>query len=243
MPLSIDKYKRIYRRNPIPEIANYETELEFSREQFKNVKFAFLEQENKEKFIRSLTDNERVLEQSDIDEMAAEAAARKQLLQKEKRNVEQVSAEVQQLARKVVEVDAALAAKRQRRQELQEALDAARSKRQRLQQEQSHDIAPEDVTMVSMSLPDLQQRLHSSKEEVASSAEMLQQVRLELVPQLRQELKQRKIETGALQGELLKATTQAEQAVAERERLQGRHNDKEKLSLWLKSSLAALENE
>ncbi|KAG5359371.1 Protein ORF73 [Yarrowia sp. C11] len=242
MPLSIDKYKRIYRKNPVPEVADYEAELKLSREEFKNVKFAFLEQENKEKFIRSLTTNDRVLEQSDIDAVAAEAADGKEQLRAEKRKVQEISKEVEELAQEVVAKDEALEGQKQRKEELTASLEDVQKQVSTLQEEQqSHNMSPELAEMMGQSLQDLEMQLEQSKAELEASKEMITQVEEDLVPQLKLDLADKKAETGALQGDLLHATAEADRAVAEREKLKGKYNDKERLILWLKSSLEALE--
>ncbi|KAG5355907.1 hypothetical protein CJU89_5621 [Yarrowia sp. B02] len=242
MTLSIDKYKRIYRKHPVPEVADYASELAYSREQFKNVKFAFLEQENKEKFIRSLTSNDdRVLEQSDIDAMAAEAAEGKEKLRVEKRKVEEISKEVEELAQEVVAKDSALEEQREVKQKLESSLEDVQAQVAQLQAEQNHNIEPHLAEMMGQSLQDLEKQLEQSRAELQTSEEMLTEVEKELLPQLKQDLNDKKAETGALQGDLLHATAEADRAVAEREKLKGKYNDKERLILWLKSSVEALE--
>lgn len=242
MSLSIDKYKRVYRKNPVPEVADYSAELQQLREQFKNVKFAFLEQENKEKFIRSLTTNDRVLEQADIDAIAAEAADGKEKLRVEKRRVEEISKEVEELAQEVVAKDEVMSGQREVKKRLTRDLEAVKEQLSQLQAE-NHNIEPHLAEMMGQSLQDLESQLEQSKAELQTSKEMLTQVQEELVPQLQQDLAERKTETGALQGDLLQATAEADRAVAEREKFQGKYNDKERLMLWLKSSLEALEGQ
>lgn len=242
MSLSIDKYKRVYRKNPVPEVADYSAELQQSREQFKNVKFAFLEQENKEKFIRSLTTNDRVLEQADIDAIAAEAADGKEKLRVEKRRVEEISKEVEELAQEVVAKDEVMSGQREVKERLSRDLEGVQEQLSQLQAE-NHNIEPHLAGMMGQSLQDLESQLEQSKAELQTSKEMLTQVEEELVPQLQQDLVEKKTETGALQGDLLQATAEADRAVAEREKFQGKYNDKERLMLWLKSSLEALEGQ
>lgn len=242
MSLSIDKYKRIYRKNPLPEVADYAAELQQSREQFKNVKFAFLEQENKEKFIRSLTTNDRVLEQADIDAVTAESATGKEQLRVEKRKVEEISKEVEELAQEVVAKDGALEEQKEKKKKLQSELADVQKQVSALQDE-SHNLPPHLAEMMGQSLQELEIQLEQSKAELQTSKEMVTQVEEELVPQLNQELADKKAETGALQGDLLHATAEADRAVAERERLKGKYNDKERLILWLKSSLEVMEQQ
>lgn len=242
MSLSIDKYKRQYRKNPVAEVADYSAELQQSREQFKNVKFAFLEQENKEKFIRSLTTNDRVLEQADIDLIAAEAANGKDRLRAEKRKVEEISREVEELAQEVVAKDQVMSGQREVKERLSRDLQSVREQLSRVQKD-SHDHSPPMAEMMGQSLQELETQLEQSKAELLTSKEMLSQVEEELVVQLRQHLVEKRTETGSLQGDLLQATAEADRAVAERERFQGKYNDKERLLLWLKSSLGALEGQ
>lgn len=242
MSLSIDKYKRIYKKNPLPEVADYESELQYSREQFKNVKFAFLEQENKEKFIRSLTTNDRVLEQADIDAVAAEAALGKEELRVEKRKVDKISKEVEELAKEVVAKDTALLEQKEVKKQLKASVEEV-TEQVSLLQDQQHNHEPHYAEMMGQSLQDLESQLEQNRAELEASKEMAVQVEEELLPQLREDLKDKKTETGALQGDLLHATAEADRAVAEREKFQGKYNDKERLIVWLKGSIEALERQ
>lgn len=79
-------------------------DIEFQRENFHNLKLAYLEQETKEKFVRAVvSDPPLVIEQADISAIEADNAAKKKELQRHKKECSDLQKQLEDLSREVCE--------------------------------------------------------------------------------------------------------------------------------------------
>lgn len=155
------------RVNPLPQLID--KDIEFQRENFYNLKLAYLEQETKEKFVRAVvSDPPLVIEASDIGRIEAENNAKKEGLKRQKQECKDMQRELEELSRQVcVDYGEVVGAKREAALRMMAEMEVMREEIGELEAKHAQLRFPEDEADASSGAakdPELMLPLESIKE-------------------------------------------------------------------------------
>lgn len=228
--------------NPNPNLL--QQEIQKHVEQFENMKVTYLEQETKEKFLRSIISDPPVLiEQSNVEEIEQENKQKKQKLKHQKAQVDEIQSQLESLSKQLCSDYDDLKAKSQEAVEMTEEMEIMQREIDQLTKQEEELELPAledpDMNLPAPELNRLAEEYGKQKDEIDNA---LKELSTESIPHSQQEYNDLKEEISRLEQEKTTAERSAEEMVKlrEQEMQKGKiHN--ETTAQWYKSLITILE--
>lgn len=228
--------------NPNPTVLPQEIQKHI--EQFENLKVTYLEQETKEKFLRSIISDPPVLvEQSNVEEIEAENKQKKANLKKQKAQVNEVQRQLDLLSRQLCADYEDLSTKAKEANEMSKEMESMQAEIDRLtKQEEALELPALEDPDMNLPAPELNRLAEEYGKQKQEIDQTLSELTSQSIPQSREEHNQLKQEVSRLEKEKSHAEKMAQEMVQlrEEEMQKGRiHN--ETTAQWYRSLIHILE--
>ncbi|KAA8915099.1 hypothetical protein TRICI_002758 [Trichomonascus ciferrii] len=229
--------------NPNPTVLPQEIQKHI--EQFENMKVTYLEQETKEKFLRSIISDPPVfVEQSNVEEIEAENKQKKANLKKQKAQVNEVQRQLDLLSRQLCADYEDLSTKAKGASEMSKEMETMQAEIDKLtKQEEALELPALEDPDMNLPAPELNRLADEYGKQKQEIDQTLVELTSQSIPQSREEHNQLKQEVSRLEKEKTRTENMAQEMVKlrEEEMQKGRiHN--ETTAEWYRSLIHILEH-
>ncbi|KAF2176196.1 hypothetical protein K469DRAFT_646119 [Zopfia rhizophila CBS 207.26] len=217
--------------------AALEADLVHYKELFSKLRFSYVEQSTKEKFLRSITDNPpRLVEASENEETEKHILSLKSELKDRKAEIAAILQELESKGRELALKYESIQLQTTQLKSLPNEIENLESTIEQLKQEQT---PPSKNPELALPLPETLERLHGREEELQALNAQLTQLQSKL-PQKRRELEKLERELKPLETQKQGTVAAAKEARRRKEEGGGIGDELEEKGRWLRASEKAL---